>query len=132
MQNYILLDDKGNAGKTLPVNQGETKVVTLLALLPNGAPQVIPDPQATIVVKIFSQINQSPIQKTLAGSTVTPVVCAVLGGQIGYQFTLTAADTAGMAGNNSGLPLSVTATDSGSKVTLIEVPAAFSVSVPVV
>lgn len=128
---YLLFDDQGNAGKTLPVNQGETKVVTVLPLLPNGAPLVIADPQTTIVAKIFSQINQSAIMKTLAASTLTPVTSDELGGVIGYQFTLLPADTLNMAGNNSGLPMSITATDSGGKVTLLEIPAAFSVSVPV-
>ena len=127
---YLLTDELGNAGQFISLTQGDTKTITFFPQLPNGAPLVYKATVATIVVKVYSQINQASIQKTLAATTVTQCTCTALGGVIGYQFVLEAADTASMAANNSGLPMSVTVTDSSGNVTQYDVQGGFDVGVP--
>ncbi len=130
---YVVQDDKGNVGQSIPFTQGETRLVTLWLFLANGLPFVIPGTISTAVLKIFSGVNQASIQKTLAGATVTlTAVSGSKAGTIGFQFPLTAADTASMAANNSGLPMIATLTDSGGLVYEFDFVSLFNVGVPAV
>lgn len=135
--NYILKDDKGNVGQSIPLIQGESRIITCFLFNPDGSPFVYTPTMTNIALKIFSQINQSSIQKnyTDSPSKVTPITCS--GGAvgiIGFQFTLTAADTALMAPNNAGLPMTAKFTDNASPGNIFEVDfiAAFNVTPTVV
>lgn len=146
--NFVAQDGSGNVAsnmlrqsgclapcppKTLPLTQGETKLVTMWLFKKNGLPLVLPGTISAAVAKIFSGINQASIQKTLAAMTLTLInSSAPAAGVVGVQFSLLAADTLSMAANNNGLPMTLTFTDSSGNVTELDFIAVFAVELPAV
>lgn len=140
--NYALTDDKGNSANNLvpnlplalPLTQGETKKVTVFLMKDDGSPFLIPGTISTAVAKIFSQINQASIQKTLAATTLSLVTTTInsVVFTTGFQFTLAAVDTQSMAANNSGLPMQCSLVDSSNNVYEFDFQSAFNVNVPAV
>jgi hypothetical protein len=132
--NYVVTDNQGNAGQTIPLTQGESRLINLFLFNSNGTPFVIPGTISTIVLKIFSTINGASIQKTLAGTTVAAITTAagIKAGLMGFSFSLLAADTTSMAANNSGLPMTATVTDTSANITELDFISMFNVVPPAV
>jgi len=133
-RNYIVKDDKGNYGQTIPLTKGESRLISVYLFNPDGTPF---DYSATIVeilVKVFSNINQTSIQKRLTTLGVAAITKAGASASnfIGFQFALSATDTGNMAANNSGLPMTVTVTDSSGNVLELDFISIFNVTPPVV
>lgn len=130
--NYVLQDNQGNVGQSIPLIQGESRTITAWLSGSNGAPIPVAS-LSEIVVKVFSQINQASIVKKLSLSQVTQIQLSGISGYnlAGFQFTLSAADTASMAANNSGLPMKAVVTV-GTDTLEFDFAAAFNVSTPVV
>lgn len=129
---YLLQDNLGNVGQVLPLIVGESRQITVYLFEDNGLPFSLSDVPTEVLVKVFSNINQASIKKKLSTSDVALIsqAGAVTSNLIGLQFTLATTDTALMAPNNNGLPMSITI--NGSKVTELDIAAAFSVAVPLI
>lgn len=127
---FALKDENGVGGKVISLTQGETKSVQAFMYNADGTPLFVSGTISEILVKVFSQINQAAIQKTLGMSQVTKISDSTLG-CFGFSFVLAAADTASMAANNSGLPMSATFTMSDGSIKEYEFQGAFDVSTPV-
>jgi len=132
--NYAVKDSQGNFGQTIPLTQGESRLINMFFLHTDGSPFVIPGTISAIVLKIFSSINAASIQKTLAATTAAPITMAgsIASGMIGVSFSLLAADTTSMAPNNSGLPMTATITDSAGNITELDFISVFNVVPPAV
>ncbi len=132
--NYIVKDDSGNVGQTLPITQGETRVVSVFLFNPDGTPLDYSATITEIFVKVYSNVSAASIHKKLSLSEVTAITKGgpLASNLIGFQFALAAADTGIMAANNSGLPMIATITDSGGKILELDFIAVFNVSLPAV
>lgn len=129
---YVLKDDKGHSGQSLPITQGQTSSISLFLFNDDGTPYVWSGSLGSVLAKIFSGISQAPIMKSVALSSLTEITSSQLSGAFGVQFVLSATDTQSMAANNNGVPMTLTFTDSGGAVTEIDIPQAFSVSAPLI
>ncbi len=102
---YVVQDETlANGGQTIEITQGETKVVNVFMFKPDGGPLFVPGSISEITIKVFSQINQASIVKTLGDEEVTKISDETYG-CFGFKFILTAEDTLSMASNNAGLPM---------------------------
>lgn len=129
---YLLKDNLGNVGKSVSIVQGESRDVTLFLFNDDGTPLVYTPTPTEILVKIYSTINQASIQYKQSLAKVVAVASTQLGGIIGLKFTLAAADSQGMAPNNSGLPMSAIFTDGSGNVLELDFQSAFNVSAPLI
>lgn len=137
--NYLIRDNLGNIASsedtsTIPITQGEGRTITVYLFNTDGTPLMFTGTVSTFVAKIFSQIAQASIQKTLAASTLAVIskAGAVTSNVIGFQFTLQPADTSSMAPNNAGLPMTATIVDTSGNTLELDFPSVFEVTVPVV
>jgi hypothetical protein len=136
--NYVVKDEKGvavnsvnNPQGAIPFQQGETKTFQCFLFNDDGSPFVFPS-ASEIVLEIFSMIAQASITKKLSLSQVIPIASATLDGDIGFQFSLTSANTGAMAVNNVGLGFSMTWTDESENVSQQDFTGVFSVTAPLV
>jgi hypothetical protein len=128
----IIKDNEGNVGN-IPLVWGESRVINAYLINPDGTPFVYTGTPSEILVKIFSNINQTSIKKKLSLSQVSLFsVSGIQTGVIGIQFTLLASETPNMAANNSGLPMSIAFTDSENPANVLEIDfeSVFNVSQP--
>lgn len=131
--NYIVKDNQGNAGQTIAITQGESRVISVFLFNNDGSPYVFSGAVSELLVKAFSAINQSSIQKKLSLSEVTLInLTGGFSGMTGFQFVLSSANTTSMAANNSGLPMIATITDNDSNVLELDFISIFNVTAPVV
>ena len=136
--NYVIEDEKGNVIQStsapqgaLPVQQGETKSFSVFLYNENGTPFVMPT-VTELALEIFSMIGHASITKKFSLSQVTLIASATLGGDIGFKFSLTGADTGNMAVNNAGLGMSMAWTDGSANVSNQDFAGIFSVTAPLV
>lgn len=131
---YIVKDDKGNVGQSIPLTKGESRIITVFLFDSNGVPFSYSGTITEIDLKIFSTISVASIRKKLSLSEVTAITQAgpQTSNLIGFQFSLSAANTNAMAANNSGLPMTATITDSGTNVLELDFLEIFKVTDPVV
>ena len=126
----LLRDEKNLTGKTLAFSQGDIKTIRAYLFDKDGAPY----PAASVgevIVKISKGLQVAALQKTLGNADVT--LLTGLGGTIGFQFALSAADTASLP-VSSTIAMSIKIEDNASPTTSFEVdvPNAFDVSAPLV
>lgn len=125
---YVLKDNQGHSGQTLPLTQGETRTVTCFLFNADGTPYAWQGTLSELVVKCYANVSAPSIQKKYSLSQVTPVTASGgLAGIIGFQFTLAAVDTTSMTPNSTGLPMTATLTDASGNVTELDFLQAFNV-----
>lgn len=134
---YALHDDQGNGGQKISLTQGESRTISVYLFEPDGSPVIYTATLTELLVKIYTSVSLASIQKKFSTSQVTPLylrpgATGTNTGIIGFQFQLAAADTAQIAANNPGVPMTATFTDSGGNVLEYDFLAAFSATLPVV
>ena len=130
---YVLKDNEGNSGQSLPITNGESRIVNVYLLNADGSPRIITGTISEVFVKIFSTINAQSIHKKLSLETVSLInIAGAVSGMIGFQFSLLTSDTTAMAANNAGRPMIATVTDSDGNVSEFDFASVFNVTPPVV
>ncbi len=129
---YLLQDNLGNSGTYIQMTQGESRTIKVFPLNADGTPMVFTATLSTIVAAIYTTVNLASIKKSLALSNLTKLISTDPAGCLGFEFTLTGADTASIVENSSGIPMLITITDSAGNVTELNFLEAFLIDVPVV
>lgn len=129
---YLIQDERGNSGQYISLTQGESKTLKVFFQNADGSPLVILPTITEIVAKIYAGVSNPVIQKKISTTTLTKLLSTDPAGCMGVEFTLTAADTATLVANSSGLPILITITDSTGFVIEINILEGLLVDVPVV
>jgi hypothetical protein len=119
----------------LPLIQGESRTISVLLFNTDGSPFLYTGTLSELLVKVYASVSAASIQKKFSLSQVTPIyqrLGTTNQGIMGFQFALSAADTATIAANNAGLPMTAVFTDNAGDVFETDFITAFTVSVPVV
>jgi hypothetical protein len=128
---YIVQDQEGNTGQQVTITQGESDVVKVFMFAPSGAPlftSLVGRTVSELELKIFSTINAASILKKFSLSQVTVIKDDTLG-LFGFSFALASADSAAMAANNAGLPMSAILTLSDGTIEQFDFLAVFMILV---
>lgn len=132
MLTYVLKDEMGRAGQNLAIHQGEIKTLSIYWFNPDGTPAALAS-VVEIVAKIFMGISTMALSKTVSGSGGITLISGD-GGTIGCKIALSAANTLAMP-VSATIAMSLKIEDSASIpaiVTELDLPAAFSVTAPLV
>ena len=127
---YVLKDEKNIAGQTLTIHKGELKTIKVFWFNQDGSPYVCAGITA-MVVKIFKGTGITPLSKTIVDNDITLISSDDLGGAIGFQFSITAAESAALP-VSSTVGMSAKVTVSTTAVDEQDFPSAFNVTAPLV
>lgn len=129
---YLVQDNLGHSGQYIPLSQGESRTIKIFFQNDDGTPLVFTGTISEIVAKIYTGVSSASIQKTLTAVTITKLLSTDPAGMQGIEFNLTAANTAAIVANSSGIPVLVTITDSLGAVTELNFLELLLIDVPVV
>lgn len=128
---YLIQDERGLSGQYISLTQGESKILKIFPQNADGSAMVLTDTITEIVAKIYTGVSSASIQKKLSTTTLTKLLSTDPAGCLGFEFTLSAADTTSIVANSSGIPILIIITTS-SGVIEMNFQEALLVDVPVV
>ncbi len=126
--NYVLEDEKGNAGQSIDLTQSEIKTIKVFWFKSNGVPYA-PLAITELLVKVFKGALITPLAKSLGDNTVSLI--SGNGGYIGFEFTMSASDTATLP-ISSTVGMSAIVINSTTGEDKLDLPNAFNVAAQLV
>jgi len=128
---YVIWDEYDNAGQNISLSQGEKRKIFLMFFQDSGMPRALDNAYDEIVVKVYTGVSSSPIQKKLSLSSVTEIKDTNLG-LIGVSFTLTAVDTALITAATAGIPVKLIFSSTGTVTDEYNLPNPILVDAPTI